>query len=117
MSAYIDDERPKDTDTTLLCQFIYQIESQTHIRYVHEHGEHKVQVGSRVEESLSYLVPLPRVISDTLGIAADTVDCDRLLSIVKPSDLQLGVGKGISVKDTGEKGKEAKLRQSVMYCT
>jgi len=106
----VDDERSENTDSTLGHQPKYQIDRQTHIRDVHEHGEHKVQVGSRVQEGLSYLIPLPRVVSDTLGIAADTVDCDRLLSIIEPSDLQLRVGKGISVKDTGDKGKEAKLK-------
>lgn len=109
-STDVDDERSENTDATLEHQPREQLDRQTHIRDIHEHGEHKVQVGSRVQEGLSYLIPLPRVISDTLGIAADTVDCDRLLSIVKPSDLQLGVGKGISVKDTGDKGKEAKLK-------
>jgi hypothetical protein len=76
MCTDVDDQRPKDTDTTLDCQLQYRITRQTHIRYIHKHGEHEIQVGSRIKEGLPDLIPLPRVISDTLGVTADTVDCD-----------------------------------------
>lgn len=58
----------------------------TYVGNVLEHREQEVEVRSWIEEGLTDLVPLPRIISDALSITANSIDCYRFLSLVEPSD-------------------------------
>lgn len=69
--THVDDDRTEDTNTT--------------VGDVHEHGEEEVAVCPWVDEGLSDLIPLPLVVSDSLGVGLDSVDGDGLLSITQPA--------------------------------
>jgi hypothetical protein len=77
----------------------------TYVWNVHEHRKHEIEICPWIKKRLSYLVPLPRVVSDTLGVSADSIDSDSLLSIIEPSYFQLRVRKGVGIEESGKKGK------------
>jgi hypothetical protein len=115
--THVDDDRTEDTNTT--------------VGDVHEHGEEEVAVCPWVDEGLSDLIPLPLVVSDTLGVGLDSVDGDGLLSITQPAHTkdipsdwkrkrgtesdsrQLRVWKDEPVQDASDECKEAELRRKV----
>jgi hypothetical protein len=58
----------------------------TYVGNVLEHREQEVEIRPWIEEGLTDLVPLPRIISDALSITANSINCYRFLPLVEPSD-------------------------------
>jgi hypothetical protein len=75
-----------------------KIANVTYVGNVHEHRKHEIEICSGVPERFSHLVPLPRIVSDPLSVTSDSIDSDGFLPIIEPSDLQLRIGKSVSVK-------------------